>query len=431
MEVKKIVNMENFIIGIKILTMLAALLTNLTLFVKIMSRPSIHTIFNVSVACLFGITAFFGPFVVYFYFDVFEHQFSSFASPSERYASCARLLEFRNVIGESLKIISVNLMFRFFFVVHAEKGLYIQNRSNSTLMRGIYMIFTFGWTVSGYLSWPGSVMFSSNYPDNTVKGRICLTHRLDWDQDKRSKKTSDIYVKPRLIVLALIMTVGFLMFFMIHRVKIFIQKFCSSNRSHACIGGRYRRNILTFKELSRFYTFIIMFFLWDTILIFTFYFVQDCIGSDFVFFFYQGNTVLFDLTCIILLPTFVLLKSQKDFPSLWTNFVPKKLTFYATENGLVPRRELIYKVEKEEIAVFDESMEGGSNKVHLEEQTHSTYSWFVDRKRNEKMIRPKPTHGEKEIEGKRLFEERKQMKKMKIQRKANITVAEFVVVDIE
>ena len=154
-----------------------------------MSRPSIRTIFNVSVACLFGITAFFGPFVVYFYFDVFEHQFSSFASPSERYASCARLLEFRNVIGESLKIISVNLMFRFFFVVHAEKGLYIQNRSNSTLMRGIYMIFTFGWTVSGYLSWPGSVMFSSNYPDNTVKGRICLTHRLDWDQDKRSKKT--------------------------------------------------------------------------------------------------------------------------------------------------------------------------------------------------------------------------------------------------
>ena len=227
MEVKEIVNMDNIMIGLKILTMLAALLTNLTLFIKIMSRPSIHTIFNVSVACLFGITAFFGPFVVYFYFDVFEHQLSSSASPSEQFASCARLLEFRNVIGESFKIISVNLMFRFFFVVHAEKGLIIKNRSNSTLMRGIYMLLTFGWTVSGYLSWPGSVMFSSNYPDNTVKGRICLSHRLDWDQDKRSKKTSDIYVKPRLIVLALIMTVGFLMFFMIHRVKMFIKRFCS------------------------------------------------------------------------------------------------------------------------------------------------------------------------------------------------------------
>ena len=86
--------------------------------------------------------------------------------------------------------------------------------------------------------------------------------------------------------------------------------------------------------------------------------------------------------------------------------MPKKLTFYATENELVPRRELIYKVEKEEIAVFDESMEGGSNKVYLEELTHSKYPWSVDRKRKEKMKRPKPTHGEKEIEGKMLFEER-------------------------
>ena len=46
---------------------------------------------------------------------------------------------------------------------------------------------------------------SQDYPGNTVRGRVCLGLRLDWDVD-RSKETSDIYIKPRLIVIAL--TVG-------------------------------------------------------------------------------------------------------------------------------------------------------------------------------------------------------------------------------
>ena len=73
MELHQILNIDNFILVFKILIMLAALFTNLTLFVKVMSRPSIQTIFNVSVACLFGLTAFFGPFVVYFYLPVFSY----------------------------------------------------------------------------------------------------------------------------------------------------------------------------------------------------------------------------------------------------------------------------------------------------------------------------------------------------------------------
>ena len=176
------------LLALKITLILVALITNSTLFLKILARPSIHTIFNVSVACLFGLTAIFGPFVINFSFDIFEHQFSDLERHDERSADCARLMEFRNVIGESFKIIGVNLMFRFFFVVHAEKGLYIKERSNSPLIQAIYVILTFGWTVSGYLSWPGSVMFSENYPDNTVKGRICLNHRLDLDRTSAPKK---------------------------------------------------------------------------------------------------------------------------------------------------------------------------------------------------------------------------------------------------
>ena len=78
------------------------------------------------------------------------------------------------------------------------------------------------------MAWPGSVMFaevsqlfhfcfyfqippnthclpshiwlpSQEYPKNTVRGRVCLGLRLDWDLNS-TKETSDIYVKPRLAI---------------------------------------------------------------------------------------------------------------------------------------------------------------------------------------------------------------------------------------
>ena len=130
-------------------------------------------------------------------------------------------------------------MFRYFFVVHAEKGLMVRGKTNSTVLKLIFAVFTLAMTVASYISWPGSVMFDSLYPANTVKGRICLKLRLDWDKD-RSKETSDIYIKPRLIVIAMTLTIGLILFHFIRRVYFFVPRFCISNRSHASLGGRHR-----------------------------------------------------------------------------------------------------------------------------------------------------------------------------------------------
>ena len=95
-----------------------------------------------------------------------------------------------------------------------------------------------------------------DYPANTVRGRVCLGERLNWDQDTR-KETSDIYIKPRMIAIA-VSFVPFLYFlFLRHkylmlkngalmprhqtatRVRAFLKGFClSRNGTHACIGGR-------------------------------------------------------------------------------------------------------------------------------------------------------------------------------------------------
>ena len=80
-----------------------------------------------------------------------------------------------------------------------------------------------------------------------------MGQRLNWDQDTR-KETSDIYIKPRMIAIA-VTFVPFIYFLFLRykyqmavwqidvetklpRVRIFLRGFCLKNGSHACIGGR-------------------------------------------------------------------------------------------------------------------------------------------------------------------------------------------------
>jgi hypothetical protein len=87
----------------------------------------------------------FGPLLFYFYLEVFRHQYvPNKDTILHRNDDCARLIEFRNDIGEGIKIIGVNIMFRYFYVVYADKGLSVQEKSNETLLTWIYVIFTLG-----------------------------------------------------------------------------------------------------------------------------------------------------------------------------------------------------------------------------------------------------------------------------------------------
>ena len=145
MELARVVQDLNVWTMSKIILIALAFVPNITLVIKILARPSIQTIFNISLATLFAIIAFFGPLLFYFYFEVFQQQYASTkAKMSDRKAHCARVMEFRNAIGESLRIISVNLMFRYFYVVYADKGLSVAGKSNTTLLRWIYVAFTLG-----------------------------------------------------------------------------------------------------------------------------------------------------------------------------------------------------------------------------------------------------------------------------------------------
>ena len=163
--------------------------------------------------------------------------------------------------------------------------------------------------------------------------RICLRLRLDWDRST-SRQSSDIYIKPRLIMLASTVVFGFFYSYMIVRVRKF------SPRLNG-IGG-YRRNILTFYELSKVLVAILLFFLFESLLVFALYNVQDHIGTDGVFIAYFACCFLFEIVLGIFLVWLIAYKSLANFSDLWCDSEPKNLSFFITPNLIEPRREELY-----------------------------------------------------------------------------------------
>ncbi|XP_023349782.1 uncharacterized protein LOC111718431 [Eurytemora carolleeae] len=102
-----------------------------------------------------------------------------------------------------------------------------------------------------------------------------MEERLDYDKDNL-KETSDIYVKPRLIVVALtgVSTIFGCMF--LFKIRSFIKKLCPGNKAN--IGGTYRRNLFVLSETAVLFAGYSCFYLWESVLIFLLYPTQDKIG---------------------------------------------------------------------------------------------------------------------------------------------------------
>ena len=93
------------------------------------------------------------------------------------------------------------------FHFHGKTG----GQLNTQLFKKVYIVSSITMAFFTLPSWLSSVAFSEvtmwfngvnildsltlqDYPTNTVRGRICMGLRLDWDKD-RTKETSDIYIK--------------------------------------------------------------------------------------------------------------------------------------------------------------------------------------------------------------------------------------------
>ena len=91
----------------------------------------------------------------------------------------------------------------------------------------------------------------------------------------------------------------------------------------------------------------------------------------------------------------------------------------------MPRREVIYKVKTEKTRIEPNITDEESLKIIFVRPSTSKHAWFVD---ENKMLKTKQTHEQKEIAWRILFEERKFMKQSLSRERSMST---FAIVDID
>ena len=87
-------------------------------FLQVYFCPVLHGLLNISLAPIFGAFLIFGPLLVGFYFFMMMVERNGF--------TCSRFMEIRHIIVLSLLHVTWNLFCRFFFIVHADKGLVVR-----------------------------------------------------------------------------------------------------------------------------------------------------------------------------------------------------------------------------------------------------------------------------------------------------------------
>ena len=381
------------LIAAKFLLMILSCVLNLLLCFKILSRPEIHNIFNISLACLFGFHGFIGPLLVYLYFAILENERIGNGNSTffdQRFA-CARFQELRILVLVGQQVIANNIMFRFFVIVHADKGFISKEFFNSKFLKFIFGGYSFFFSAYSYLPWATYTTLKDNYPENTVKGRICLGLTLDWDKD-RSKETTDVYIKPRLIVIAsVVCSLLLTLYLFIFKVKRFIRGFCVAQNSFASIGGKHKRNILTFQELSFCHLLILFFLSFESILIFMFYKYQAILSLLSVLYIFTISSGLADFTMIIVLPAAILYTSRYSYPVIWTNYKPRACKYFSSQIKLIPRRkqsdfdnllELQQNKIQENVEQIRVTPEMQSESSSMSEKTYNTITVKVDHHKN-------------------------------------------------
>ena len=180
-------------------------LPHYALAIRIILRPVVHNVFNISLAIYFVINATGGPFLMFFYYKAI-HNFL-WEKPDEIDKSdCSRLIELRHMEGEGFKIISSNIMFRsetkypkvkeistplqrFFYIVYADRGFVRRGgRVDTRFFNVCFVLITLALALrhlllfqmlnfgmffsSGFLGFRlAAPLMSPEYPANTVLGR--------------------------------------------------------------------------------------------------------------------------------------------------------------------------------------------------------------------------------------------------------------------
>ena len=105
--------------------------------------PVLHSLFSISIASMLLVFTLSAPALTSFAAKTLIEVISlSMYSPYNLFLckartsfNCSRYMEIRMLVLDSLKIVTINVLFRFFFIVHADKGFVVGKSWGNKCMR--------------------------------------------------------------------------------------------------------------------------------------------------------------------------------------------------------------------------------------------------------------------------------------------------------
>ena len=136
---------------------------------------------------------------------------------------------------------------------------------------------------------------------------------------------------------------GSLIAFWTFKVQAMIETQCATFKTFGCYGGKYRRNLQTFKENLAQSVYWISFVILENVLVALLRMFSDLIEENTIFLIYNIYFFIFgDIAIGILLPIKYLLLSIRKYPILWMSNLKKKDMVMEKSNNIsvkIPRRE--------------------------------------------------------------------------------------------
>ena len=175
----------------------------------------------------------------------------------------------------------------------------------------------------------------SIYPKNIIYGQICLKQKLTNYKSDGSIPTYGLmgFIFP-LIYCSMIA-------FWNKKIQLKIKTQCSSFKTYSCYGGKYRRNLQTFRENLFQSLYWILFIIFENVLVLYLRMHSEELGERKVFMIYNTLFVLFaDIVFGLLVPIKYIILSKKKYQILWINSVKDQVNTRTSKTLVkMPRRD--------------------------------------------------------------------------------------------
>ena len=194
----------------------------------------------------------------------------------------------------------------------------------------LYWLFFISFVCFSYGIFPLSQQLQGGFPENSVKGQLCM--KIDFDLDKMN-------VKQRILTFIYQIVLGYSQFRYTKMMNDYAKGQNLMSVTFSQFGGKHHRNIFTARETRTYFMLCLILMALDNVMIIIMQVFREHVDKDTRFVLYNFLWVSsLELFIGVFIPVKHLIQSRENLPGLWWNRrQDESIKFYVSQQSVVPR----------------------------------------------------------------------------------------------